>query len=586
MQRRLAWASLGMSLALAGCGDDDSPVEDAGNVVDAGPMDTGSPDEGTVEPDAGPDLGPEPDAGPPRDPDVCDELGLARAPFATDGLGPRFGDVAGDFTVETLGGTFRLSDAWTGCESYVIFVHFPGQTDELMASTFDLLFTEGPRNVQYLFLSMDEDPAARLEFANARAQDMEDGFAFRMTPVEEQERWRPRIHFATSHALESGSIGEMLEDYFTWARTPEATVDLGDRGRAGAPLPVAIGIDRTQRWDAADNLSPSVGAAPRLDMARFLGSFYDYRVELESRLASETDATVVELLDERTTGRVFTRAVTLPDPAEMATFDSLEVDIVVDCQERNPFACSEWDRIASVSLCIDGAACTDRREIARWITPYWRRGRQHYLIEATPMLGLLREGGERHFFVELGPEWERATEWVASVSLRLRSTGADDRPIGAERAFGGGAFDMTYNTREPFAFTPPPGTTRVEIVTLLSGHGQTAGDNCAEWCDHRHVFTVADTALPEIAHEGSTIGSAYGCASRAREGVIPGQWGNWAQSRAYWCPGLPVAPQRIDITEHVRLGAANQLDYEGRFEDGDPRGGDIALSAYVVYYGD
>ena len=42
------------------------------------------------------------------------------------------------------------------------------------------------------------------------------------------------------------------------------------------------------------------------------------------------------------------------------------------------------DRIANIQLCLDGEACADRREIVRWITPYWRAGDQRYVIDASP----------------------------------------------------------------------------------------------------------------------------------------------------------------------------------------------------------
>ncbi len=535
--------------------------------------------------DSGPPVDAGPDAG-PRPPDICDELGLARAPMRTSDVGTGFGDVAGDFTVQTTGGAWTLSEEWSGCESYVFFTHFPGSTDELIRSTPDLLFQEGPRNAQYFFLSDDADEGARRALMSELAAGLEEGFAFFLEgDAAAADFWRGRFHFVTDRATAiEGSVGAHLRDYLAWAATPEAAVDLGERGRAGAPLPVVFGIDRAQAFDPGGNLSPAVGQPPMLGMAAFLGHFYDYRAALEARLAGE-EATIVTLLDERTTGRVFTREVELPDAAAMAAFDTLEVDIVIDCEHGNPFGCSEWDRIADVQLCADGAACAERREIARWITPYWRRGRQHYLIDATPFLGLLRDGGARSFFVELGPEWERATEWNAQVRLRFRTRTGEPRAIGAELAFRGGAFDATYNTREPMRFTPPADATRVELVTILSGHGQTSGDNCAEWCDHRHAFALNGTALPVIAHEGDRIGSDRGCAARASEGVMPGQWGNWAQSRAYWCPGLPVEARRDDITSLVTLGSENEMTYAGSLgAESEPRGGDIALSAYVVWY--
>jgi hypothetical protein len=40
------------------------------------------------------------------------------------------------------------------------------------------------------------------------------------------------------------------------------------------------------------------------------------------------------------------------------------------------------------------------------------------------------------------------------------------------------------------------------------------------------------------------------------------------------------------MTASARIGEANDLTYEGHFGLGDPRGGDIALAAYVVWYED
>ena len=65
---------------------------------------------------------------------------------------------------------------------------------------------------------------------------------------------------------------------------------------------------------------------------------------------------------------------------------------------------------------------------------------------------------------------------------------------------------------------------------IVSGHGQTDGDHCAEWCDHEHTFTVGGTEHV-VASDGQA-GVPRGRAARAAEGVVPGQWGNWAPSRA------------------------------------------------------
>jgi hypothetical protein len=565
---RLALTALIGTVALAGCGDPPSDP-DAHVELDAAPdlLDAGT------------------DAPAPGD-GLCEELGLPRAAMR-EGTGVQVGEVAGDFTVQTLAGPWHLADEWSGCDSYVFFTYFDNALgDALFGTLGNGTLLRSPRNVHFFFSSSEEDATARADRAQGLADQLESAFESAGTEEVDREFWRRRFHFVTDLATEiEGAPGEYLSEYIRYAGTPESRVDLGERGVAGMMYPFIFGIDREQEWDSGDDLSPSVGQRPTFTMGQFYPRFYNYRWALEQRLASETDTTVVPLLDhERTTGRVFTRTVTLPSETAMAAFDTLEMDIEIDCQLRNMFGCSEWDRIASVSLCLDGEACTERREITRWITPYWRRGRQHYAIDASPFLGLLREGGEQTFFVELGPEWERATEWVAHVALRLRTEGATPRATGAVRAFTGGAFDENYNTREPFAFTVPATATRVELVTILSGHGQTAGDNCAEWCDHRHTFSVGGTPLPTIQHSGPSIGGPRGCAEAVDRGVIPGQGGNWAPTRAYWCPGEPVDAVRTDITSLVTPGEETTLEYAATFQAIQPRGGDIALSAYVVWY--
>ena len=290
------------------------------------------------------------------------------------------------------------------------------------------------------------------------------------------------------------------------------------------------------------------------------------------------------LLAETVTERVVTATVELPATSEMAAFDTMELDVSVTCRYRNPFACSEWDRIARVDVCLD-AECGERREIVRWITPYWRRGQRRWIMDASPFLGLLQAGGSQTFRVEMGPSWERKTERDARVALRLRTQGGRPLPRGVELAFRGGSFDAEYNSsREPHSFTRPAEASRVELVAIVTGHGQADGNNCAEWCDHRHQVAVDGTDLPLIAADLAVLGKTRGCAPRTRQGVPPGQWGNWAPGRAYWCPGLPVDLTRVDLSELLGSGTDSTLTYRASFAGGEPAGGDIALNAYVVWY--
>ncbi|MCB9681205.1 MAG: hypothetical protein H6733_07005 [Alphaproteobacteria bacterium] len=519
--------------------------------------------------------------------DVCAAQGLDTVAFDASATGTRLGEVAGDFTAPTTDGTLTLSEAWTGCTSFVFFVHFPGVSDTLMGTAMDGLFEDGPENVHYVFLSDEEDRDARNAVIDDLVANMKDSLNNAVRGKDAKAAWRERFHFVTQRASNvDGSVGAFIAHMAELSSDPSARVDLGDRGMAPVPLPEVFGIDRDQRFDAGGTLSPYVGS-PRdeLSMGAYLPQFYNYRHDLDVRMDDTSGVTVVPLVDAVSTDRLFHVDAALPDAATMAGFDHLEVDLTVDCTAENPFACSEWDRIGTVWWCADGEACTDRRELARWITPYWRRGRQRYALDASPMLPILAAGGSQHVFLELGPGWERATEWHVAASLRLSDTGGP-RPVALVPAFTGGNFDASYNTRDPIAFTPPAGTTHAELVTLISGHGQADGNNCAEWCDHRHTFSVDGTDLATIQHDGASIGSGLGCADQAAHGAIPGQWGNWAPTRAYWCPGLAVQPQRIDITSQVTAGAESTLGYRGTFGTGEPAGGNIDLSSYVVFYAD
>lgn len=557
MAYRARLASL--SLLLIACGGDPAPT-DAG--VDASaPADAGF------------------DAGPASPADVCDELGLERTAFDPAGASLEWDEVAGDFTVQTLDGPWTLSEHWTGCDSY-IFINYSGSAygTGLWGSSPDPLFTEGPRNVHYFFGSWDPDDAA----AETRVRDMqavvEDGFEFQGLAEADREFWRSHIHYVTTSIRGAGgSVADML-----------ASTGLAFN---------AFAITRQQRWDPVGFLSELRGGgfAPQLSMARFTPPFYDYLAELDARVAAETGVTVIPLADEvALTDRVLDRVVTLPDATAMAAFDTLEVDVEIICRHDNLQDCSEWDRIAYVHWC-ETADCSARNEIVRWITPYWRNGRRRWVMDATPLLGLILAGGDQTFRVELGPSWEEATARDVRVSLRLSTRGTADRPIGAERAFTGGAWDATYNTRMAYTFTPPAGTTRVELVTIVSGHGQEpvdvdgapggASQACAEWCEHAHTFQIQTPAMgPEHTLDFPFDQDLEGCAARTNEGVPPGQGGNWAMSRAVWCPGLPVPTHRVDITDDVDLTRANEITYRGSSFDREPEAGSMSLSTYLVYF--
>lgn len=584
---RAAPAAALLLVAFAGCdaANDAGPSAPgcSGATCDAGlPTDSATSVDASAR-DAGPALA---DAG-DASPSLCRELGLPAQPFAAASATFGFGDIAGDFTVNTLyDGPWSLEANWTGCESFVFLNFIPtnGQFEEqLWGSASEVLVTDTPVNAHFFFMSWETDEAARRDRVSQILGYVDSYIEFAFADPDEQARQRGRFHYVTDLPRDiSGSVGGFVNDYMRFQGDRASAVDLGDRGIAPPPLPFVFAIDRDQAWDAGGNLSQFVGGTPAFKMAAFLPGFFDHKAAIRDAQAAATGVETFVLLDERVEDRVFEREAVLPAAAQMAAFDTLEIDVAVTCPHRNVFACSEWDRIARVEVCLD-AMCSERRELVRWITPYWRRGQRRWVIDASALMGLLADGGTQRFRIVTGPSWERKTPRDVRVAVRLSNTGRGDRGVGYIRAFTGGGFNASYNMRDPVAHTPPASATRVELVLMVSGHGQDMTTNCAEWCDHRHQFAVNGVPLPEIRHEGM-IGSEAGCGPAASRGAPPGQFGNWAPERAYWCPGSPVDHIRLDVTGLMTLGSTNTVTYSANYQGRAPAGGNIDLTAYLAWF--
>jgi hypothetical protein len=150
--------------------------------------------------------------------------------------------------------------------------------------------------------------------------------------------------------------------------------------------------------------------------------------------------------------------------------------------------------------------------------------------------------------------------------------------------FAGGDFNAAYNTgRVPVDVAIPADAARVELVAIVTGHGA-ATNQCAEFCNHQHRFTIGgathDIAFPEAATD-------TGCIDAIADYEIPNQGGTWWFGRGGWCPGAPVAPHVFDVTANVTPGQTASVAYEGRFNNTAPppdNSGNIVLSSWLVIY--
>jgi len=279
--------------------------------------------------------------------------------------------------------------------------------------------------------------------------------------------------------------------------------------------------------------------------------------------------------------RVWTAS--FPPATEMANFDTLELVVSATCGPDNYSDCGHWDYEAFIDLCDNDMCDNVLGQVARWITPYSRPGTRTWVLDASSYLGYLQAGGDQFFRFSMVWNMNPST-W--DVRFRLRDAGEATRPTETVLVHNANrGFNDTYNDGfTPLTFTPPAGTTKVEIATIISGHGQATG-NCAEWCNHQHEFTVNGTGTHMRQFSGEA-GLTHGCAEMVDEGVVPGQWGNWTPGRAGWCPGLPVQPWVMDITDDVQIGMENTLEYRGLYANQPPTGdrGRIRINTVLVYH--
>ncbi|MEM6290641.1 MAG: peptide-N-glycosidase F-related protein [Myxococcota bacterium] len=509
--------------------------------------------------------------GPAVDP-FCGDLGLPAAELL-DGEGSDWGQVAGDFTLETTFGPWSMRDTWTGCDSFV-FINDQGSSAAggLRNAATTELFERSALNVHYIFLTTSGDTAA-----GAEAWQTTIGGALAGLDAAGQAHWASRVHFVTEA---SGSVVEFLQ-----ARPDQLT----------------FGIDRAQRWDDPGSTSDTTtGAfAPAAPVLGYTARYYNARHAQDLRLAAQRDVTEVVVLDEyafepecegscaglpngpfANSNNWQSWPAAFPDAAAMADFDTMDVVVTAQCGPSPDADCGHWDYEAVVNLCETEACDADVHEFIRWITPYARPGRRRWVFDATHMLGRVRDGGMH--YLQFGMIWNMNPS-VWDIRIRLRDTDKGAAVTQTVPTFAGNrGFNDDYNTWEQVEFTPPEGTTKVEFVALISGHGQDAG-NCAEWCEHQHEFTVngETTLLREFPGEVS----AQRCGDAVDDGVVPGQWGNWTPGRAGWCPGAPIEPWVVDITDDVTIGQPNTLDYRGLFAGVPVQGnrGRIRLSSYLVY---
>lgn len=522
-----------------------------------------------------PDSGDSADTGDTGAPDLaawCAEEGFGlHVPF--DAVGPygeRRHELAEDFTLPLHDGSeLRLSEAWTGCESFVFvpdaIPRAEGDDRPMWSRDVNDLIAASPRNAHYLFVSVERDEAVVAENLETAANKIAN--ALEGLPADEADWWRERLHVV---GVRGGQIGGWVEAVLMRGIGVEGfAIDRFQRIRGIGSFADVTRYDASASWPFENNLAYAAHEA------RF------FNLEAERQVALDAlDPTVVPLFTGEVISQYADVEVTLPDAATMAGFDTFEIHIDMRCPDPDAPEfnnCGAWDYIANLYVQADDASWI---ELGRFITTYHREAR--WVLDATPMMAHLLEGGPRTFRWSWAPEWNvQPTE--TRVELRFSDQGRGVRPRAATLVATGGSFGSTYNDgRAPVEVDIPAATRKAELWAVISGHGM-GTDNCAEFCNHQHEFTV-DAAVH--TQEYAMAGTEEGCIADIEGQMTPNQWGTWWYGRGGWCPGGVVHPYAVDVTGEVTVGGTASVSYRGLRGGAAPAdgSGDIVMNAWLVTY--
>ena len=481
-----------------------------------------------------------------------------------------------DFTIPTLGSTFYFDEVWNGEDVYLFLFKYTSSTGSSNTNVWGqnpgTLIRNLPVNTHLFYGSFDTG-------YHSDVIDRKTAVENSLNPSEES-KWSERIHYIDQRASSiSGGLGDMISSINN---------------------PLYMGIDRFQmaRETGALTSYPS-GSTDPLHLA-FEPEQWNAEFPVEIRL-QDPGVEIITMMDfeyhQGGWGGGYSSKRNMTFPANLSSYNTLEIYHEHACDERSnrygksdgsEGGCHEWDYEANLYICdpVDVNSCGT--EFVRWITTYGREGR--WLTDLSPYLFMLEDNDFRQF------RYGGANRGSLTISFLLSNWGDDDIAQNGEFAFSGGQFDGTYNDESKYSrqfnFTVPAGTSRVEIVSTITGHGfGQDNQNCAEFCNHEHHYSMNGYSTAELH---PIANSNDGCKQLVGEGVVANQYGSWPYGRAGWCPGQDVKQWRYDISSWSDMTGStlNNLQYQGLFNgqeyspsDGVGNGNrNIHAEIWIVYY--
>jgi hypothetical protein len=472
------------------------------------------------------------------------------------------------------GTTWGLEASFTGCESYVfvpdtLLVSQLEQTS-LWEADLPALLKLSPKTAHYFFVSRRAAAAAAAATTAMQAR-IDEHLATLDEPT--AAHWKQHLHVVATRAADiDGWVGDVLAGHGAGGFAIDRQQRVRGVGNLADVTRFSQALSDAMAWPWKGNLA----------YAAYEPLYFDAQDAQADALSAE-EAAVVPVFEGETLEQFAEKDVELPPAEELAKYDTLLVEISQACPdpEKGEFGnCGAWDYIASLSVddgAGAGAGAGKMIEVARFITSYHRE--THWVVDASPMLALLRQGGTRKFRWDFAPEWNKQPT-ATRLSLRFSDRQKGATPTGATPLFSGGAFDMTYNDRPPVVVDIPATAKKVEVYVLVTGHGSDA-NQCSEFCAHKHEIKVNGKAYSKKFTEA---GTQSGCISQVSNGMVPNQGGTWWFGRGGWCPGKQVDPWVIDVTADVTPGSPATVEYRGLFNNKTPTVtlGNISFSSYLV----
>ena len=202
-----------------------------------------------------------------------------------------------------------------------------------------------------------------------------------------------------------------------------------------------------------------------------------------------------------------------------------------------------WDREGGLFLTGEDG---EEYELYRIITPYQQEW--EWEVDVTHFQSLLR--GEREMRCTI-TSWSGGG-YLVSANFEFHRGNVGEFPARIVNLWNGrtdlaDANEAFFQTR---SVEIPSWASRVELYFVVTGHW--GPNNVAE-------FT---RTTREVSINGGDGWTNQLWRSDCGSNPVNRQAGTWRASRAGWCPGDPVAPWVIDVSEHALPGRMAQISYE------------------------